>query len=333
MRMPNRRWLLVAMLACVLATGFGIWVLLHPASIFVQPWRAQLTSSSSSKVLFGPYPVEEDFDRLKQRGVTTIISLLEPRVPYEAELLARERERATRHGMRLLNFPMGSILGQTFGDDYAVNSRAAANAALKADGIAYIHCYLGLHRARNVQKYLDSFSGSATYSGINSGAADDLDAEHEAQDAFDAGDYSRSLAALARIRVKGLRTARLEAWNHYRLGHRPQAQAGFEGVLARFPRDLDAMTGLGYTALAQGRVDEAADLFAKARSQDDNDEDDISALEGLAFARYRQGRSAEARVLLEAAVKRNPANSETRAILDRLHATSDHDPPAQAANH
>jgi len=333
MRMPNRRWLLAALLVGVLGTGFGIWVLLHPASIFVQPWRAQLTGSSSSQVLFGPYPVEEDFNRLKQRGVTTIISLLEPRVPYEAELLAQERERAKRHGMRLLNFPMGSILGQTFGDDYVVNSRAAADAALKADGVAYIHCYLGLHRARNVQKYLDGLASSNIYAGVNSGAAADLDAEHEAQEAFDARDYSRSLAALARIPVKGLRTARLEAWNHYRLRQLPQAQAGFEAVLARFPDDLDAMTGLGYTALGQGRLDDAADIFAKARSHDDNDDDDISALEGLAFARYRQGRREEARVLLEDAVKRNPTNTETRAILDRLHATSDHDPPAQAAAH
>lgn len=333
MRMPNRRWLLAALLACVLMTGFGVWVLLHPASIFVQPWRAQLTSSSSSKVLFGPYPVDEDFVQLKQRGVTTIISLLEPRVPYEAELLAQERERARRHGMRLLNFPMGSILGQTFGDDYAANSRAAADAALKADGIAYIHCYLGLHRARNVQKYLDGSASSNTYSGVNSDAAADLDAEHEAQEAFAALEYPRSLLALARIRVKGLRTARLEAWNYYRMRRLPQAQAGFEGMLARFPDDLDAMTGLGYTALAQGRLDDAANAFVKARRQVDNDEDDISALEGLAIARYQQGRHDEARVLLERALARNPTNTETREIFDRLQATSDQNSPEQAAVH
>lgn len=155
MKIPNRNRLWGVLLATTLGIGFGVWVLLHPASIFVRPWRAQLTSSSSNKVLFGPYPVEKDFIHLKQRGVTTIISLLEPKAPYEGELLAQERDLATRYGMRLLNFPMVSFLGQTFGADNVGSSRAAVSFALKTDGVVYIHCYLGLHRARQVREYLD----------------------------------------------------------------------------------------------------------------------------------------------------------------------------------
>ena len=93
---PSRRVLVIAFMLCALVGAFGVWVLLHPASIWVQPWRAERTASVADDVLLGPYPVEADFIALKQRGVTTIVSLLDPNVPYEKVLLAQERERAAR---------------------------------------------------------------------------------------------------------------------------------------------------------------------------------------------------------------------------------------------
>lgn len=322
--------MIVTLALGVALAGFGIWVLLHPASIWVQPWRAQRTATAAEDVLLGPYPVEADFAALKARGVTTIVSLLEPNVPYEKVLLEQERERAARHGMTVLNFPMGSILGQKFGTDYMKNSRAAARAAIDADGVAYIHCYLGLHRARNVQQYLAGEVRSGQYAGTNaSGSAADLDAEHTAQTAFDAGDYERSLAALATIENKSLRTARLEAWNHYRLQRHAEARAGFEAVLAQFPDDGDALSGLGYNALAEGRPEEAANYFDAALAKD---AEDVAAIEGLAHARYRQERPAEARVLFERAAQLNPANGETRQMLEKLRVSSPQAPaPAPSA--
>ena len=41
-------------------------------------------------------------------------------------VLDEEKKRAERLGIRVLDFPMGSILGQRFGADYERNSRAAA---------------------------------------------------------------------------------------------------------------------------------------------------------------------------------------------------------------
>lgn len=320
---PTRKHLLLALLAGALLFGFGVWVLLHPASIFVQPWRAQTTASSSSEVIFGPYPVEADFVDLQRRGVTTIISLLEPRVPYEAKLLDEERERAARHGMQVLNFPMGSILGQKFGKDYVANSRAAAEAALHAKGIAYIHCYLGLHRARYVQDYINQFTRSSNYAGSNTAVpAADLDAEHDAQNAYDAGDFRASLAALARIRDKRPRAARLEGWSHYRLREIPEARAAFEAVLRQDPDDGEARSGLGYATLAAGDVDRAAGIFAELIAKD---ADDASSIEGLAFARNRQGRRDEARALLQRAVALDPANSEIREMLEKMQPDDERD--------
>ncbi|MFC5570939.1 tetratricopeptide repeat protein [Lysobacter yangpyeongensis] len=313
---PSRRVLAIGFALCALLGALGVWVLLHPASVFVQPWRAQRTASAAENVWFGPYPVEADFIALRERGVTTIISLLEPNVPYEKVLLEQERERAARYGMTVKNFPMGSILGQKFGGDYAKNSRAAAEAALAADGIAYIHCYLGLHRARNVQDYLAQRVRTSTYSGANATAsAADLDNEHIAQAAFDANDYERSLAALAQIRDKGLRAARLEAWNYYRLRRIPEARARFRKVLDEYPADLDSLGGLAYSSLAEGRLEDAELAFTQLLSMK---ADDVSAVEGMGHVRYRQGRRDEARVLFERAAQLNPENTETQQMLERL---------------
>ena len=313
---PSRRVLGFGFVFCALLGVLGVWVLLHPASVFVQPWRAQRTATAADDVLLGPYPVEADFIALKQRGVTTIISLLEPDVPYEKVLLDQERERAARYGMTVKNFPMGSILGQKFGADYAKNSQAAAQAALDADGVAYIHCYLGLHRARNVQGYLATHVRTANYAGSNAAtSASDLDNEHVAQTAFDALDYPRSLAALAKIPHKGLRAARLEAWNYYRLTRIPEARVRFEQVLHEHPGDTDSLSGLAYSSLAENRLDDADLAFTQLLSIKP---DEVSAIEGMGHVRYRQSRFADAKVLFERAAALNPNNTETQQMLQRL---------------
>ncbi|GAB3100323.1 tetratricopeptide repeat protein [Lysobacter terrae] len=327
---PSRRVLAIGLVLGTLLGALGIWVLLHPASVFVQPWRAQRTDSPVQDVLLGPYPVEADFIALKQRGVTTIISLLEPNVPYEKVLLTQERERAARYGMTVKNFPMGSILGQKFGDDYAKNSKAAAEAALAADGIAYIHCYLGLHRARNVQGYLAQHARTDQYAGSNASAsAADLDNEHIAQTAFDALDYERSLAALAKIPNKGLRAARLEAWNYYRLRRIPEARARFRQVLDQYPDDQDSLSGLAYSSLAENRLDDAELAFTQLLSAKP---DDASAIEGMGHVRYRQARPADARALFERAAALNPNNIETQQMLERLRGMADAATPAVSAS-
>lgn len=313
---PSKRIVAFVLAAGMILGGFGVWVLLHPASIFVQPWRAERAATPVDGVLLGPYPVEEDFVELKRRGVTTIISLLEPNVPYEKVLLDQERQLAARYGMTVQNFPMGSILGQKFGDSYAVNSKAAAEAALNANGVAYIHCYLGLHRARNVQGYLAAHVRTAQYSGSTTSVdASDLDNEHIAQTAFDAGDYQRSLEALAKIPDKGLRAARLEGWSHYRLRYMPEARNAFQRVLRQFPDDADAMVGLGYVELSDKNPGQADALFVRAIAADP---DDASAVEGMGHVRFRQGRFGEARVHFVRALELNPGNSETLQMLERI---------------
>ncbi|MGN6512929.1 MAG: tetratricopeptide repeat protein, partial [Lysobacteraceae bacterium] len=295
-----------------------------PASLWVQPWRARQTQVADH-VLFGPYPVEEDFDRLQRQGVTTIVSLLDPALPYENVLLAQERERARRHGMQVRNFPMASILGRSFGADYARNARAAAQAALDAKGVAYIHCYLGLHRAVNVQKLIAQSHATTRYAGSTGGTrpADTLALDH-ANFAFLDGDYARTLEDLAAIRAPGPAALDLAGWAHYRRGEIPAARAQFARALALAPGDREAQSGLAYCALRDNDLARAETGFAGILAARP---DDPAAIEGLGHVRYRQGRADAARALFTRALALDPGNPEIRGMLDRLHVVV---PPAAA---
>lgn len=314
---PSKRVVLWGLALGVLGFAFGVWVLLHPASIFVQPWRAERAETTVDGVLFGPYPVEQDFIELKKRGVTTIVSLLEPNVPYENVLLEKEQALAKRYGMTVENFPMGSILGQKFGKDYVKNSQAAAEAALEADGVAYIHCYLGLHRAGNVRRYLAEHAkvDGDVYAGVNATSDADLAAEREAKKLFHAMKYDESLARLATITRKTPRVLRVEGWNLYRLQRIDEARAAFGRALQLAPGDHDSRVGLAYCDLAQGRLAEAEAGFSALRQLKP---EDGSVLEGLANAYYRQARWKEAEAVFVEALQRNPDSTEIRQMLERV---------------
>lgn len=319
LRRTRRRWIVVLLLLALAGGTFGTWVLLHPASIWVQPWRARQTQVADH-VVFGPYPVEEDFVRLKRQGVTTIISLLDPALPYEKVLLAQERERAQRYGMQVRNFPMASILGQSFGADYVRNSRAAAQAALDAKGVAYIHCYLGLHRAVNVQKLIAQSHATTRYVGSAGGtrAADTL-ALDQANFAFLEGDYARTLRELGAIRAPGPAALDLAGWAHYRRNDIPAARAQFERARALDPGDREAQSGLAYCALRDNDLAHAETGFSGILAARP---DDPAAIEGLGHVRYRQGRADDARALFTRALALDPGNPEIRGMLDRLHVLS-----------
>jgi tetratricopeptide (TPR) repeat protein len=309
----TRARLAVAGTLLALLFGFGVWVLLHPASIWVQPWRTDQRQVADG-VIFGPYPTEEDFVALKGQGVTTVVSLLDPRIPYEKVLLAQERERAARHGMRLLNYPMGSILGQKFGTNYLQNSKAAAEAALASTGTAYIHCYLGLNRAGNVQRYLATLAPSRSYATAG-GHAGDRDVHARAEDAFRAGRHAQVLAELATMQGRNAQALRMEAWSHYKLNQVAEARTAFERLLVEVPGDLDATTGLGYCALRDNRLLEADERFSRVLGQST---EDVAAIEGLGYVKFRQSQFAQATALFERALAANPGNPETRAMLARL---------------
>lgn len=314
----RNRWLAIGAGLALLCGIAGVWVLLHPASFVVQPWRAQ-QSVTGSRFVFGPYPVDADMHRLKAEGITTIISLLNPSLPYEASLLDDEKERAGRLGIRVLNFPMGSILGQRFGADYERNSRAAAEAAIASQGTVYIHCYLGLHRARSVRDYLEQHAGNVDtreFDGsLEHGRSPRQLANERAQGLFEQDDYDGALRELATVQPMDYAAHVLAGWIQLRRGDNALARDAFRQATLMPGAQADSWDGLGFALLRLDDLDGSATAFDQAMklAPDDND-----AMQGMAQVLYRQDRTEQARALLEKLHAATPDNAEVNELLERL---------------
>lgn len=106
---------------------------------------------------FGPYPEESDLRRLKEQGFTGVISLLHPAVvPFEPQLLERERETTKKVGIPFIHLPM---LPWISSNDESLTR--LAELAKEGEGRYYVHCYLGRDRVRLAQRVIeDNLVGS-----------------------------------------------------------------------------------------------------------------------------------------------------------------------------
>ena len=127
---------------------------------FFEPYLAplhlvQAEISGDGPRLYGPYPDDARLAALRANGYKKIVVLLDPSLVYEASLLAREQERASRFGIALLNFPMRS--GEPL--DTPRNSTAVERIrklfATHPDERYYVHCYLGRHRTQKIKQLFD----------------------------------------------------------------------------------------------------------------------------------------------------------------------------------
>jgi tetratricopeptide (TPR) repeat protein len=304
----------LVVLGAVGALG-GWMILIHPANPLTLLFRAKLTETDS-KVVLGPYPLEDDFSVLKRNGVTTIVSLLDPRIPYEAVLLDRERELAERYSLKLLNFPMASILGQALDDDREQRIAKAADAIAQEQGKVFLHCYLGIHRAKAVEEAVRQRGVTADKYLVRRGERDTetllLD---EAQAHYDATRYREAAVVLAQLQDPPIRALLLRGWSLYRLDDRPEARKQFAAVLARDPVLLDAHVGLGYVALRDNALGAAEREFQIALSAQ---ADHADALVGLAIVEERRGKPAQAATHLRSVLAVAPQHEEARTMLAKL---------------
>jgi tetratricopeptide (TPR) repeat protein len=297
------------------ALGAGAWlILVNPTNPLTLLFRAKLTATDS-KVVLGPYPVEEDFSILMRNGVTTIVSLLDPRIPYEAVLLERERALAERYSIKLLNFPMASILGQALDADREERIAKAAEAIAEEPGKVFLHCYLGVHRAKAVVEAVRERGVTADRYLVRQGERDTqtllLD---EAQAHYDAGRFREAAIVAAQLKDPPVRALLLAGWAAYRLDDRSVARARFTAALAKDPTARDAHVGLGYVELRDGALAGAQREFQTAlRSGTDAD-----ALVGLALVEERRGQDAQAVTHLRSALAAAPQHEEARALLAKL---------------
>ena len=292
----------------------GYFVLITPDNPIMRALRGEI-SDVDSNIIIGPYPVQSDFEKLKKNGVTKIISLLDPSVPYEKSLLDQERVVAKKMQMEVVNFPMISILGHKMGANYEKNAAAAADEIAASKGKVYVHCYLGIHRAIVVKDLLKDKhvtigrylvkGGERSNLAIELDKAEQLFNERYFQEARNVLDSMASLTPTAQS---------LYGWVAYRQKDVVEARKRF-GQLAEDPASaIDAAVGLGYCDLQENKLDSAVATFSKTiRSQPKNE----SALTGMGLALYRQNKPEESAIYLEQALQINPANREAALILKR----------------
>lgn len=304
--------------AAVLAAAgaLGYWVLLHPANPLTAYFSSKI-SETDARVVTGPYPMRADLEKLRAAGVQTVVSLLDPAIPYENNLLEKERKSAAELGLIFFNFPMGSILGQRFGDGYERNAAGAAKAVKEATGKVYVHCYLGMHRIKVVLAMMEG-SGESSAAYIRKGErAPDALALDRAQAFFEKGSYEAALAEISSIKSAGPAAVLLRGWCLFRLGRIAPASEAFAAALKADPSLLGARAGLGYCALREGDAKRAVFEFTAVL---DARPEDSSALFGLGLARKRQGRDKDAAALFERALAKDPDNKEARDALGSVRA-------------
>lgn len=146
----RRRVLVGAVFLLLLSffSGAGMFFLTHtenPVLKLLQGKRVETTE----QVIFGPYPEENALKSLKQQGITDVISLLNPSIPFERVLLFREMEAGKKVGITVHSVPMLPWVSK--------NSEALEEIKkflAEPSRRYYIHCYLGKHRVDLVRQML-----------------------------------------------------------------------------------------------------------------------------------------------------------------------------------
>lgn len=301
----------------IVAGLLGYFVLITPDNPIMRALRGEI-SDVDSNIIIGPYPVKSDFEKLRENGVTKIISLLDPAVPYEKSLLDQERIVANQLQMELVNFPMISILGHKMGANYEKNAAAAADEIAASKGKVYVHCYLGIHRAIVVKNLLKDKNVTIGRYLVKGGERSNLAIElDKAEQLFNERYYNEARNVLDSMPNLTPEAKLLYGWVTYRQKDIVEARKQFEDV-AKNPENTsnasNARIGIGYCDLQENKLDSAVAIFSRTiQSEPKND----SAITGMGLALYRQNKFEESAAYLEQALQINPANSEAALILKR----------------
>lgn len=104
------------------------------------------TEAVNERVVVGPYADSTDLANLKGRGVSTVVSLLDPSVVYEKSLIEREASDAPEAGLRFVNLPIRKSEPLTS----VVNRNSARRLELlfsaQPQGKIYVHGFLNAPR-------------------------------------------------------------------------------------------------------------------------------------------------------------------------------------------
>lgn len=144
--------LVLLLLSCITLVILNSFDRFEP---YLQPLHAARMRQRlvSPNLTIGPYPHEQEMQRLKQEGYTVLISLLDTRLPQEKALLTLERSTADRMGMTLINIPIGYLPLESPENSAAANMIGRKIAGLRGSRF-YLHSYLGSRRVDYVRNKL-----------------------------------------------------------------------------------------------------------------------------------------------------------------------------------
>jgi hypothetical protein len=97
-------------------------------------------------LVIGPYADLGDLTGLKESGVTTVVSLLDPSVVYERGLIERELSDAAQVGLRFVNLPMRRSEAPTSSVNRGSVQRLEALISARPPDKIYIHGFLDAPR-------------------------------------------------------------------------------------------------------------------------------------------------------------------------------------------
>jgi tetratricopeptide (TPR) repeat protein len=307
------------LLLLLLAGGLGYLILLRPRSIFMR-WAQSDLPDQITMISIGPYPEDKEFQILKKAKVKYIVSLLDPRLPYEKELIEREKVLAEKYQMTVKVFPMASIFDRQIFPDYLEQEQKAVDFLKNLDGPAYMHCYLGKHRVIRVRDELakagvpkrywtPTASGEEYWNLVN--RIDDAQAE------FAQKNYDKVLEILAPLTTKDVDVTNLRGWAHYRLGLIDEAMEDFRQGLEADPSNPRNLIGVGYCYLRRGQPVMAQRQFSAVLEQIPNDRE---SLVGMGLAHLRLGNKPAAAQIFRRMLALNPADKEVRGYIQEAQA-------------
>lgn len=294
--------------------ALGYFILLNPGSVFVR-WAEARLPQRVTMITLGPYPEEADFERLRRERVKIIVSLLDPRLPYEKDLLEREEAEATRYGMTFKDFPMASIFDEKVFPDYLENQQKAVAYLKSIEQPAYVHCYLGKHRTLHVREALLKAGVPKSYftaTGSSQEYWDFLSRLKVARERFDRDDFAGTLQVLEPVQTRDVDVSALRGWAHYRLGLIEDASKDFEQGLAEDPANPRNLNGLGYCYLRYGQAVMAQRQFGLVLNQFPEDE---AALTGMGLAYLKLENRTQAVATFRQVLVLDPNNPEVKGFL------------------
>ena len=271
-------------------------------------------------ISFGPYPSAQDLRRFKSEGGRYVVSLLDPRLPYEKDLLKREEAVAKQDGLIFRDFPMASIFDRQLFPDYPNEEQSAVEYLKHLDAPAYVHCYLGKHRVIRVRDALRRSGVPASYwtsSVSQSGYWDLVNRLADARQEFSQGNFAKVLEILEPLQEKDVDVAALRGWAHYRLGLYSRAAEDFQGGLKLDPRNIRNLDGLGFCFLQQNNPVMAQRNFSLVLEQNPKEKE---ALVGQGLAFLTLGNKAEAVRMFREVLAIDPANTEAAGYLRKAEA-------------